>query len=134
MSSNGRVQVVVRTRKVPVGVTLLSTPNYTMSGVSMGTTTRRAVLYGTRLDESQIEAIREGRRLSRRLGLDLEVVDVSRFGPFRKLLSLVGWGASSAPAFLVAPQAGEDRGSPGASWSESAPPPSQPFERLVYSP
>jgi hypothetical protein len=113
MSSAGKVQVVVRTRRVPVGTALVTTPLYIPSGVFVGSTTTRIVLYDTRLDETHRRAISEGRSLSCRLGLDLEVVDESKSGPFRRLISLVRRGASPEPAFLVAPQAGEDRGSPG---------------------
>ena len=113
MSSSGRVQVLVRTRKVPVGTTTLSTPIYTLSGVLVGSTTSRVVLYDTHLDESHKKAIRESRRLSCKLGLELEVVDASKAGPLGRLLSLVRRGASQRPAFLVAPQAEEDGMGPG---------------------
>jgi len=113
MSSSGKVRVMVRTRKVPVGTAIVTKPMFTASGVFLGSSTSRVVLFDSRLDESQRTAIKEGRRLSRRLGLDLEVVDASKSNPFRRLLSLVRRGDSPEPDFLVAPQAGEDRGSRG---------------------
>ena len=103
MSSNGKVQVLVRTRRVPIGTATLSTPVYSMSGVLLGSTTSRIVLYGTQLDESHRNAIRESHNLSRKLGLDLEVVDASKSGPLGRLLSLLRRGISRQPAFLVVP-------------------------------
>lgn len=102
MSSNGKVQVLVRTRRVPIGTATLTTPIYSMSGVFLGSTTSRIVLYGTQLDESHRNAIRESHKLSRKLGLDLEVVD-AKSGPLGRLLSLLRRGISRQPAFLVAP-------------------------------
>lgn len=113
MSSTGKLQVVVKTRRVPVGTTVITTPMYTPSGVFIGSTTSRVVQYGLELDETHQQAISEGRRLSCRLGLDLEVVDVSKLGLFRRLLSLVRWGISNQPAFLLAPQAEEGQRSAG---------------------
>jgi hypothetical protein len=113
VSSTGKVQVVVRTRRVPVGTAVVTAPLYTPSGVLVGSTASRVVLYDTRMDETYRAAISEGRRLSRRLGLDLEVVDVSKLSLFRRLLSLVRWGTSDQPAFLVAPPAEESHGSAG---------------------
>jgi hypothetical protein len=40
-------------------------------------------------------------------------VYVSKLGLFRRLLSLVRWGISNQPAFLVAPPAEESHGSAG---------------------
>ena len=106
MRSNGKVQVLVRTRRVPVGTAKLTKPVYSISGVLLGSTTTRVVIYGAQLDESHRNAIRESHRLSRELGLDLEVVDASKSGPLGRLLSLVKRGISRQPAFLVAPESG----------------------------
>ena len=113
MSSGGKVRVMVRTRKVPVGTTIVTKLMFTPSGVFLGSTTSRVTLFDSRLDDAHRTAIKEGRRLSRRLGLDLEVVDASKSNPFRRLLSLVRRGDSLEPVFLVAPQAGEVPGSHG---------------------
>ncbi len=113
MSSGGKVRVVVRTHQVPVGSTMVTRPMFTPSGVYLGSSTTRVFVFDSRLDDAHRKAIKEGRRLSCKLGLDLEVVDASKLSPFRRLLSLVRRGASPEPAFLVAPQAGEGRGSSG---------------------
>ena len=110
MSPTGEVKVFIRTRRVPVGRTTLRTPMYTLSGVYLGSTVSHAVLFATQLDESQAEAVRESRRLSSRLGLDLEVIDASKSGPLRRLLSFVRGAAPRQPAFLVSPQAEEGAG------------------------
>lgn len=111
--SSGKVRVVIRTRRVPVGIAMATKPLFAPSGVLLGSTTSRVVLFESRLDDAHREAIEEGRRLSSRLGLDLEVVDASKSGPLKRLLSLVRRGASAETAFLVAPRTGEDRGSTG---------------------
>jgi hypothetical protein len=113
MSSSGRVRVMVRTQKVPVGTTVVTKPMFTPSGVFLGLSASRVVLFDSRLDDAQRTAIKEGRRLSRRLGLDLEVVDASKSNPFKRLLSLLRRGDSLEPDFLVAPRARDDRGSHG---------------------
>ena len=108
MSSNGKVQVLVRSRRVPIGTTVVTTPIYSASGMLLGSDSKRVVIYGTRLDESHRNAIEEGFTLSRKLGLELEVVDAAKSGLLRRVISLVRRGASRQPAFRVAPQAEED--------------------------
>ena len=113
MSASRKVRIIVRTRQVPVGTAVVSRPMFAPSGVFLGSSSNRVVLFESRLDESDRKAISEGRRLSCRLGLDLEVVDASKSGLFRRLISMVRRGASPEPDFLVAPQAAEDPGSAG---------------------
>ncbi|MDG7008454.1 MAG: hypothetical protein JRN06_09480 [Nitrososphaerota archaeon] len=103
MSPNGKVRVVVKTRRVVVGIAMVTNPMYAPSGVLLGYSTNRVALFGSRLDEAHAKAIKEGRTVSSRLGLDLEVVDTSNYGPFRRLFSLVRRGALPEPALLVAP-------------------------------
>ena len=103
MSSDGKVQVVVRSRRVPVRTVDFSVPVFSASGIFMGTRSNRLVLYGSALDDTHRRAIEEGQKLSCNLGLDLEVVDTSKSGLFRRILSSFSLGGSELPALKVAP-------------------------------
>jgi len=102
MSSSGKVRVVVRTRRVPVGTALISAPVFSASGVVIGSRTDRMVVFDSRLDEAHRRAINEGRRLSCALGLELEVIDSAKRGGLRGVLSYLG-GRSGGPTIVVSP-------------------------------
>lgn len=104
MSKEGKIRVVVRSQRVPVGTTTVTMPVYTASGFRVSSVTRRYVLYETRLDHAHRNAIEKGKRLSCDLGLALEVVDRSRSGLVRRLLGL-GRGGSETPSVLISPSA-----------------------------
>jgi hypothetical protein len=109
MISGGKVQVVVRSRRVPTGTVDVREPVYSgsASGILVCTRSNRIVLYDYVLDEDHKRAIEEGRRLSRRLGLELVVVDVSKQGVLRRMLTSLDFGASRGPTLVVAPVCSE---------------------------
>jgi hypothetical protein len=109
MTSEGKVQVVVRSRRVPTGTVDVRQPVYSgsASGILTCTRSNRIVLYDYVLDEDHKRAIEEGRRISRRLGLELVVVDVSKHGVLRRMLSSLALGASRGPTLVVAPVCSE---------------------------
>ena len=86
MIAGGKVQVVVKSQRIPIGTADFSTPIFSISGVSMGTWKRRIVLYESTLNDEHRRAIDEGRKLSCSLGLKLEVVDTSRLNILRRIL------------------------------------------------
>jgi hypothetical protein len=59
------------------------------------------------LDEEYRRAIDEGQKLSRNLGLDLEVVDSAKNGVLGRILSSLGLSGPGRPIFVVAPFASE---------------------------
>ena len=101
----GKVQVVVRSRRVPTGTLDFCEPIYSGSttGLLVGARRNRLVLYGSILDEQDRRAIEEGNRISRNLGLQLEVVDASKQGILRRLLSSLGRNTPHGPTLVVAP-------------------------------
>jgi hypothetical protein len=103
MSSDGKVRVVVKSRKVPARTVDLSETLYTPSGIPMGKRTNRLVLYDYVLDEDHQRTIQEAHKLARRLCLDLEVIDSARQGVFRRMLSAMGRRGSSSPNIEVSP-------------------------------
>lgn len=103
MSPDGKVQVVVRSRRVPVRTVEVSAPVFSPTGVFVGTRRNRLVLYGSALDDTHRRAIEEGQKLSCNLGLDLEVVDASKSSLLRRILSSLGLGGSKLPTLMVAP-------------------------------
>ena len=103
MKPEGKVQVVVRSRRVPIGIGYHTEPVYSTSGVLVGSRPTRFVLFGTMLDEEYRRAIDEGQRLSRNLGLDLEVVDSAKNGVFARILSSLGLSGPGRPMVVVAP-------------------------------
>ena len=107
MISGGKVQVVVRSRRVPTSLVSISQPVYTLSGIRLGSQKIQRLVYGSVFDEEHQEAIEEGRKLADRLGLDLEVVDTSKLGLARRILASLGGNLSQGPALVVSPSSGE---------------------------
>jgi hypothetical protein len=103
MSPDGKVRVVVRSRKVPDSVVELRQTMYSPSGIPMGTTTNRQVLYRYVLDENHQKTIAEASKLAQSLCLDLEVVDSGKQSLFGKLLSSFGRSGASTPTIVVSP-------------------------------
>ncbi len=100
MKAEGKVQVVVRSRKVPIDTISYTRPVYSMSGVLIGSQPHRLVLYGTRLDDEHSRAIEEAKKLASSLGMGLEVIDESRSGFFSRFLARLG-GNGRSPAVRV---------------------------------
>jgi len=103
MSKEGKIRVFVRSHRVPARTIEISEPMYSSWGVRMGTMRSKKMLYEYVLNEEQEKAIEEGHRVSCSLGLDLEVVDVTRRGLLGRLLSLLGRNGSREPVLLVSP-------------------------------
>jgi len=104
MSNAGKVRVVVRSRRVPTGTRVIESPIFTPHGL-FGTEPRRVILYESRLEPSDEEAIQEGRRLSGDLGVDLEVVDLSNSNPLKRFAH-VFLGFGSGTTIVQAPRLG----------------------------
>ena len=105
MSSGGKVRVVVRSHLVPVGTKVVTIPVFTSSGVRVSSRTERIVQYESRLDKTYERAIKEGKRLSCNLGLELEVIDSSLQGPVHRIRSSFGLANSKGPMIVVSPSA-----------------------------
>ncbi len=103
MSSDGKVRVVVRSRRVLADVVEFHQTLYSPSGMPMGTRLNRQVLYTYVLDEDHQRTIKEASRLARSLCLDLEVVDSGKQGFLGRLLSSFGWRGGSSPSIVVSP-------------------------------
>jgi len=107
MISSGKVQVVVKSRRVPTSMVSISQPIYTLSGIRLGSQKIQRLVYGSVFDQEHQEAIEEGRKLADRLGLDLEVVDTSKLGLVRRILASLGGNLSQRPTLVVSPFSGE---------------------------
>jgi len=105
MSSDGKVRVVVRSRKVPDSVVVFNQTMYSPSGIPMGTRMNRQVLYRYVLDEDHERTIEEASKLARRLCLDLEVIDSGKQGLVGRLMSSLGRRSASNPTVVVSPPA-----------------------------
>ena len=101
--SEGKVQVVVRSRKIPVETIELNLTRMSSPGALVAKERNRAILYRDALDEENQRAIQEGRRLADEMGLRLEVVDESRSSFFRRALSSLGRGSPSSPKLVITP-------------------------------
>ncbi len=106
MSPEGRVQVVVRGRKVPVGTILVTEPVYATFGIRVGTKATRRVLYDTVYGDEHRRAVEEAQKLAHSLGMGLEVVDESRLGPLARIRFVLGRGGSRYPSVVVTPSTG----------------------------
>ena len=105
MSSTGKVRVVVRSRKVPVGMTTFERPIFTSHGI-FGKELRQAIVYKSIFDPRDEQALQDGRKLSSDYGLELEVVDLGKSSPIKRIaLSLL---RNSSPITIVqAPGSGK---------------------------
>jgi hypothetical protein len=103
MKPEGKIQVLVRSRKVPVGTFLRTEPVYSTSGLLVGYTPITRVLYATSLDQAHRKTIEEAQKLASSLGLGLEVVDESRSGIFARLFSRLNRNGSRYPSVVVSP-------------------------------
>jgi hypothetical protein len=101
--SEGKVQVMVRSRKIPVETVEFNLTRISYPGALVAKETNRATLYRDDLDEENQRAIQEGKRLADQLGLRLEVVDESRSNFFRRALSSLGKGSPSSPKLVITP-------------------------------
>jgi len=100
MTAGDRVKIVVRSRKVPARVIEFQRPILLSSGLAVQSTERRLV-YESILDDSQREALEEARRLSRDLGLELEVVDTAKANSIWRTLSRFFSPRRSAPSLIL---------------------------------
>lgn len=101
--TSGKVRVIVKSQKVPSGTFELATPEFAPSGILLGMRKRNIVLYDFVLDDEQRKALEEGYKLSRTLGLNLEVVDRTRSGVRGRVLSSLGRLGPSGPTLVIAP-------------------------------
>jgi len=106
MSSNGKVRVLVKSRKVPTGVIQLHQTTYLFSGIPMKTTRmERRVLYDYVLGEDHQRAVEEARKLAGSLCLDLEVIDSRNQSLFGRLMSFLDGRNGQNPSIEVSPPA-----------------------------
>ena len=110
MNPEGRVQVMVRSSKVPNGTMEVTVPLFSTSGFPIGFRRDRVVLYDSAFTNDHLRAIEEGQRLSNRLGLKLEVVDLSRSNILRRLLSVFSRSAREQPSLVVTPYSHQTSG------------------------
>ena len=108
MSSDGKVRVIVTSRKVPIRTIELRRPLYSQSGLLVGTQTSQAVLYENSFDDSHLRAIEEAKKLSCNIGLDLEVVDRSTWNPLRRVVSALLSRHATSPSVVLTPLSGVD--------------------------
>jgi hypothetical protein len=103
MTGAGKVQVVVRSRRVPARVVDLSLPRASYAGIPVIAEKRRTIVYEDRLDQEHLRAIDDGRKLAGELGLALEVIDESRSSFFGRVLTSLGRRSSYSPKLVILP-------------------------------
>ncbi|HXY56764.1 MAG TPA: hypothetical protein VEH01_04030 [Nitrososphaerales archaeon] len=101
--TDGKIRVIVRSRKVAARTVDLTEPVYSASGMVMGSRRNRLVVYEDVLDGAHRKAIEEGEKLSSSLGIDLEIVDRSKSGFLRRVLSNLSGGSSARINVVVCP-------------------------------
>jgi hypothetical protein len=109
MKSEGKIQVVVRSRKTPIGTVLRTEPIYSTSGLLVGYRPSVSVLYRTSIDEDHRRTLAEAQKLASSLGIGLEVIDESRLGLLSGLLHGFGLNTKSWTAMMPSsPKAASD--------------------------
>ena len=101
MSSKGKVQVVVRSRKVLARTAMIDLSRISYSGVLMPVEKNRVLIYEAALDEDHLKALDDGKRLAEEMGLPFEVVDKSRSNFLRRVASSLGRSPSSSPRLVI---------------------------------
>ncbi len=101
---------MVRSSKVPNRTMEVSEKLFSASGFPIGVRRNRVVLYDSMLAHDHLRAIEEGQSLSCRLGLKLEIVDLSRSNFMRRLLLAFGRGTSEQPNLVVTPYSHQSQG------------------------
>ncbi len=104
MSGEGKVRVVIRSRRVPIGIVNRTVPIFTPTGVLVGSTPSQTLLYDTSVDEENQRTISEAQKLARRLGLGLEVFDQARAGLVTRLLLRLGRNDAASAGVTVLAQ------------------------------
>ncbi len=99
MSPDGKVRVVVRSRKVPARSFSWQVSSYTIHGIFEESQTRHGVTYERELEPPHLRAVEEAKRLSDSTGLELEVVDLGKQNFLQRLVGGVidRDGVSSLP-------------------------------------
>jgi hypothetical protein len=88
--AEGKVQVVVRSRRVPSRLIYVNRLQITYSGLWLGGDGGRVVLYESILDDEHKRAVEEGKRLADQLGLELEIIDESKSSLIKRALASFG--------------------------------------------
>ena len=103
-TTNSKLQLVVRSKKVLARIERFEVPVMTMDGrvrfIDKGT----LKVYDYLFDEAQQRALRESQELAQRSGLVLEVTDLTRQSPLRRIFRFVFARSSplwSAPNLIV---------------------------------
>ena len=102
MSPEGRVRVLVRSRRVPARTITISRPIMS-AGLIVGTQTTTAVVYETSYDDNHSRAIQAAKKLSCNLDLDFEIVDRSRSNPLMRMISALVGRQTESPSLTVEP-------------------------------
>jgi len=92
MNSDGEVQVIVSTKRVPAYTVESTRPVYVPTPIGSFSTSWKeyAVVYETVLPDNDKAAIQEAQKISNSLGLSLEVVDRAKVSVLRRFFSSLG--------------------------------------------
>lgn len=103
-TTNGKLQLVIRSRKTLARIERFDVPFMTQDGrvrfINKGT----LKVYDYLLDDGQAQVLRESQELARRSGMVLEVTDLTRQSPLKRMLKfLLARNSSlwSAPNLVV---------------------------------
>ena len=80
----GPIRLVVTSRRVPVAVTEFELPYMTPYGIA-SKTKKRSIVYDYVLDEGERRIVEEVRWSAGKSGVSLEVVDLGKAGPLRRV-------------------------------------------------
>ncbi|HKT21216.1 MAG TPA: hypothetical protein VJR06_01140 [Nitrososphaerales archaeon] len=104
--TEGKIQVVVRSRMAPSDTIVVKRPLVTPAGFWIGDDVSRKVIFHPALDAEQQMAVAEGRRLADAMGLKLEIVDEAKVNFIRRVLLSLGRGFSTSPKLVITPSSG----------------------------
>ncbi len=103
MSPEGKVRVLVRSKRVPARTVTINRPIVSASGLIVGMQKTMGVVYDTSYDDQHRRAIQAAKKLSCNLDLELEIVDRSRSNPLMRLISALARRQPDSPSLTVEP-------------------------------
>jgi hypothetical protein len=103
----GTLHLIVKSRKVMVRMVRVEAPQFSLADLHgrVYTTPGFVPVFDYELGEDQLKLLTESRELAERTGLRLEVTDLTRQSPFKRLVMRLGGGV---PGAVLRPSPGKD--------------------------
>jgi hypothetical protein len=102
--SSGTIHLILKSRKVARS-SRVEVPQLSVGDIHgrMYTISKYVTVWDYEFEEDQLNLLKEARQLSERTGMRLELVDLTRQGPLRRIATRFGWIGAGAATLRPAP-------------------------------